>query len=166
MYNCHSELNKLNCPAFFIEKVFNFWLFISEKCPKKSCPGDGFVAKDCKCWCKGPTKEQPIIYCDSKKPVGGGLKIGATPPKNHKVSSRRPSRKRPSNQRPTKKSSANQRPTKRRPRYRRPNYRRPINRRRRRPMYRRRNPRKRKKMIKSLFQYWSSKIVHVASIHI
>lgn len=53
----------------------------AEKCPQKSCPGSGFVGKDCKCWCKGPSIKQPAIYCDTKKPVGGGNSVGPTPTK-------------------------------------------------------------------------------------
>ena len=26
---------------------------IAANCPKKTCPGDGFVGQDCKCWCDG-----------------------------------------------------------------------------------------------------------------
>lgn len=51
----------------------------SEKCPKKRCPGSGFVGKDCKCWCKGPNIRTPAIYCDTKQPVSGGNSIGPRP---------------------------------------------------------------------------------------
>ena len=66
--------------------IKDFWhkaslIFLLEKCSKKRCPGDGFVGKDCKCWCKGPSAEQPAIYCDSKKPVSGGNSIGPKPTK-------------------------------------------------------------------------------------
>lgn len=53
----------------------------TERCPKKKCPGDGFVGKDCKCWCKGPTQRQPAIYCNTRKAVGGGNVIGPKPTK-------------------------------------------------------------------------------------
>merc|ERR1711860_320756 len=60
-------------------KLINFMYECNKKCPKKTCPGDGFVGKDCKCWCKGPSRQQPAIYCDTKKPVGGGNSIGPKP---------------------------------------------------------------------------------------
>lgn len=43
------------------------------------CRGEGFVGPDCKCWCKGPSIEQPAVYCDTKKPVAGGITVGPRP---------------------------------------------------------------------------------------
>ena len=34
-------------------------------CAKKSCPGEGFLGKDCKCWCPG----SPVQYCDGSGDV-------------------------------------------------------------------------------------------------
>ena len=34
-------------------------------CQQKTCPGEGFVGKDCKCWCPG----NPVTVCDGE---GGG----------------------------------------------------------------------------------------------
>lgn len=36
-------------------------LCVSAHCPRITCPGDGFVGKDCKCWCEG----SPVRLCDA-----------------------------------------------------------------------------------------------------
>ena len=40
---------------------------VAANCPNKTCPGEGFVGKDCKCWCKGTTNPwvDPVIECDA-----------------------------------------------------------------------------------------------------
>ncbi|XP_041349464.1 zinc metalloproteinase nas-13-like [Gigantopelta aegis] len=40
----------------------------SSGCAKMNCDGEGFVGKDCKCWCPG----NPVKYCDG----GGEIKTG------------------------------------------------------------------------------------------
>lgn len=52
---------------------------VPEKCPQKRCDGSGFVGKDCKCWCKGPSRRQPAVYCGTNTAVGGGNSVGPTP---------------------------------------------------------------------------------------
>ncbi len=36
-------------------------------CAQKTCPGEGFVGKDCKCWCSG----NPVRVCDGEGGGGG-----------------------------------------------------------------------------------------------
>ena len=45
-------------------------------CSSKTCPGEGFVGKDCKCWCKGTAdpRNKPVVECD------GGEITGTRPP--------------------------------------------------------------------------------------
>ena len=42
--------------------------FFSGHCEKLSCPGEGFVGKDCTCWCPG----NPVKACDGGGGGGGG----------------------------------------------------------------------------------------------
>jgi len=58
--------------SFLDVKLINLMYDCNKKCQKKTCPGDGFVGKDCKCWCRGPSRTQPAVYCDTKRPVNGG----------------------------------------------------------------------------------------------
>ena len=52
------------------QSIFNplekFLQYISAHYPRKTCDGEGFVGKDCKCWCKGTTdpEKEPVIECD------------------------------------------------------------------------------------------------------
>ncbi|XP_071093479.1 zinc metalloproteinase nas-13-like isoform X1 [Haliotis cracherodii] len=32
-------------------------------CEKKTCPGEGFQGKDCKCYCPGPVRTSPVVPC-------------------------------------------------------------------------------------------------------
>ncbi|KAH9498106.1 Blastula protease 10 [Bulinus truncatus] len=41
-------------------KLANLMYSCSERCPDVKCPGQGFLGKDCKCWCPG----QPVQQCD------------------------------------------------------------------------------------------------------
>jgi len=58
--------------SFLDIKLINLMYDCNKKCEKKTCPGDGFVGKDCKCWCRGPSRTQPAVYCDTKQPITGG----------------------------------------------------------------------------------------------
>ncbi|XP_074662890.1 uncharacterized protein LOC141915299 [Tubulanus polymorphus] len=44
-------------------KVANLMYDCAAHCPQKRCPGEGFVGKDCKCWCPG----FPYVLCDDIK---------------------------------------------------------------------------------------------------
>ena len=41
-------------------------------CSSKTCPGEGFVGKDCKCWCKGTAdpRNKPVVECDGSEITG------------------------------------------------------------------------------------------------
>ena len=47
-------------------------LNFAARCPSKTCPGEGFVGKDCKCWCDGTAKPglQRIVECDGDETTG------------------------------------------------------------------------------------------------
>ena len=57
---------------------------IAAHCPHKTCPGEGFVGKDCKCYCDGTSQpgNQNIIECggDTGGGTGGGEYSGISSP--------------------------------------------------------------------------------------
>ncbi|GFR92648.1 metalloendopeptidase [Elysia marginata] len=54
-------------------KLANLMYQCNSHCARKTCPGEGFLGKDCKCWCPG----SPIRQCDGTT-TGGGRKTTTT----------------------------------------------------------------------------------------
>merc|ERR1712150_89642 len=49
-------------------KLANLMYKCNSHCKSMTCPGEGFVGKDCKCWCPG----NPYKLCDGTETGGGG----------------------------------------------------------------------------------------------
>ncbi|XP_074663007.1 uncharacterized protein LOC141915394 [Tubulanus polymorphus] len=50
-------------------KEINIRYNCKSHCPEKSCPGGGFVGKDCQCWCRGMSADEPVVHCSSKTAI-------------------------------------------------------------------------------------------------
>ena len=76
---CYFSFMLSNRSVMYIKNWFKTWIknqHIVAHCPSKTCAGEGFVGKDCKCWCKGTAdpQNQPVVECD------GGEITGTRPP--------------------------------------------------------------------------------------
>ncbi|XP_041356411.1 zinc metalloproteinase nas-1-like isoform X2 [Gigantopelta aegis] len=64
----HEQIGYFNAktPSFLDAKVANRRYQCSELCPNRheTCPGEGFVGPDCKCWCPGDLDSVHVRYCD------------------------------------------------------------------------------------------------------
>ncbi|XP_064646414.1 zinc metalloproteinase nas-13-like [Lineus longissimus] len=49
-------------------KMINLMYDCASECPKKTCPGEGFVGKDCKCWCPSDLELDVVEECGPDVP--------------------------------------------------------------------------------------------------
>lgn len=48
-------------------------MYPSDHCGNKRCPKNGFLSKDCQCWCKRSNEfGEPVALCESGNVVPGG----------------------------------------------------------------------------------------------
>ena len=61
MIVCDSNFGSvLHCNCNFHELMF----YSAAHCKSVTCPEEGFVGKDCKCWCPTPDEGYPAKHCD------------------------------------------------------------------------------------------------------
>ncbi|XP_014780012.1 zinc metalloproteinase nas-8 isoform X2 [Octopus bimaculoides] len=56
-------IGTINNPSFYNYKIVNLMYKCGAKCPKKRCRGEGFLSRDCICYCKTNTPTDPVRKC-------------------------------------------------------------------------------------------------------
>lgn len=73
MYSCNGK--EIHCPVYdtdIIDRLYNsirlyavyIFVLFAANCNVVQCPGEGFQAKDCKCYCPSGDRDNPLRECD------------------------------------------------------------------------------------------------------